>query len=192
MECMYSMLTFGISPGTLPIRGDGSVDTHDHEQWLHKAKRISEEQRAVEEHRAARMIVPDYPEDGKLSPQLIFDDMKLFEDLPDDFETPSKSNPSPDDVLMGRGKHGKSWPGNLKLKKVVELRWDEYKISSRDGKIRISHAIYDDFIASGSRFLIPSKGSDSNDWMDMPRKEVCVRISHLFRNLRAAEQKMGL
>lgn len=183
MECMYSMLSFGIPPGILPIGGDGSVRTRDHRVWMERAEALCEQPELY----TSRGL--DFENNGE---HPLFDTFKLFEDLPEEFETAvPNEGPSPDDVLMGRGKHGKIWPGNLKLKKVVERRWEEYRECNRDGKIRISQAIYQDFVASGSRFLVPNKNPQSKGWLDMPQKEVCVRIAHLFRNLRAAEQRGG-
>ena len=184
LECMYSMLSFGIPPGTLPIAGDGSVITRDHEEWLRNAKALCPPFGNVA-NRSLDFTGEDHNEN------LFLDNFTLFEDLSDEFAPVANDGPSPDDVLMGRGKHGKNWPGNQRLKKVVEHRWDAYRGSTREGKVRISQSIYDDFVASGSRFLVPKKDSQPEGWVDMPRKEVCVRISHLFRNLRAAEQRLG-
>ena len=184
LECMYSMLSFGIPPGTLPIDGDGSVITRDHEEWMRQAEALCPQV----ENRANRSL--DFMAED-LDENLLFDNFELLDDLSDEFTAIANDSPSPGDVLMGRGKHGKNWPGNLKLKKVVELRWDAYRGSNREGKVRISQAIYEEFVASGSRFLVPKKDPQLEGWVDMPRKEVCVRISHLFRNLRAAEQRLG-
>jgi hypothetical protein len=180
MECMYSMMSFGIPPGTLPIHGNGSLDTRDHEEWLRNAESLCGQQ-GNHASRGLDILEEDY----------LYDNFQLFDDLTEEFETAANDGPLPDDVLMGRGKHGKTWPGNLKLKKAVELRWDAYRASNREGKIRISQSIYENFVASGSRFLVPDKDPSVGGWHEMPRKEVCVRIAHLFRNLRAAEQRVG-
>lgn len=193
MECMYSMLAFGIPQGTLPIRANGSLDTRDHMEWMDaiSGDPYIGKQRGcgldMQTHRALDLAPAD-----EVAEQYLMDNIHLIAGLLDDDDgTPADDDPSPNDVLMGRGRRGMTWPGNLKLKKVVELRWNEYQKTNREGKIRITQAIYDDFISSGSRFLIPGKDHQPGGWIVMPRKDVCARISHLFRNLRAAERDVG-
>ncbi len=161
LECMYSMMAYGISPSMLPVQADGSIDTYHHKRRLAQLDSLES--------------LPFIGQDG---PTVISDDA----------DTASVSGPSLDDVLMGRGKHGKKWPGNLALRKLVEKYKDDYKATDREGKIAMSHRIYDEMARTGSRFLIPCKISRAESWMEMPRNEVCLRIAHLFRNLRAAER----
>lgn len=162
LECLYSLMAFGISPSCLPVRSDGSIDTTDHMRML---ARLSQNDASIAGSTTSSLVVGK-DEDDEASP------------------------PTAEDVLMGRGKHGKKWPGNLRLRRLVDTYKDSYKATDRDGKIAISKAIYDEMIISGSRFLVPTKNSSKLDggWVEMPRSEVCIRISHLFRNLRASER----
>jgi hypothetical protein len=161
LECLYSLMAFGISPSCLPVQADGSIDTTNH------------------------MIMLSELAKKDASTASILDSVSVFEG--DEEVRP----PTAEDVLMGKGRHGKKWLGNHKLRRLVDNHKDAYKATDRDGKIAISHAICDEMIRSGSRFLVPSKNTsklDSGGWVEMPKNEVCLRIAHLFRNLRAAER----
>lgn len=157
---MYSLMAYGISPSTLPVQTDGKIDTTEHEARLAELASLD----------MGSMLVD---KTGSVT---------------DESTTGQALVPTPEDVLLGRGKHGKKWPGNLRLRKLVDDYNDAYKGTDRDGKIAISHDIYDEMVDSGVRFLVPSRNGTSDGWVKMPRREVCIRISHLFRNLRASER----
>ena len=164
LECLYSLMAFGISPSCLPLQPDGHIDTTHHKRILSE---LVAKDAGIESTTCGVPILNEEEEEA--------------------------SPPTAEDILMGRGKHGKKWPGNLRLRRMVERRKDDYKAADRDGKIAISQAIYNELIDSGSRFLAPSKNSSKLDggWVERPKNEVCLRIAHLFRNLRAAERSHG-
>jgi hypothetical protein len=166
LECLYSLMAYGIPPSCLPVQTDGSIDTTQHKLMLSELSSRDSSSGGISSGRS----VFSEEEDEEVSP------------------------PTSEDVLMGRGRHGKNWPGNYKLRKMVENTKGTYKASSRDGKIAISQAIYDELIHSGARFLVPCKNSKRLDggWIEMPRNEACIRIAHLFRNLRAAERSLAV
>lgn len=165
LECMYSMMAYGISPSALPVQADGSIDTTGHKRRLAGL--------------AASESLPLTMEGG---PAFIAEDSSSVG------SSTGPSGPSPDDVLLGRGKHGKKWPGNLKLRKLVDEYNDSYQATAREGKIAISQTIYEQMVRSGTRFLVPCKSAKVETWAEMPRNEVCLRIAHMFRNLRAADR----
>lgn len=166
LECMYSMMAYGISPSALPVQADGSIDTTGHKRRL-----------------AQLAACESLPVTMKGGPALIAEDGSVGSS-----SQPTSSGPSPEDVLLGRGKHGKKWPGNLKLRKMVDEYNDSYQATGREGKIAISQTIYEQMIRSGTRFLVPCKSAKLETWAEMPRNEVCLRIAHMFRNLRAADR----
>jgi len=165
VECMYSLMTYGIAPGLLPVQSDGTIDTIGHATKLAQLAALETGTMSVEKPASAAGVIEA-------------DESQAFE-------------PTEVDVLLGRGKHGKKWPGNLRLRKLVDSYNDAYTASDREGKIAISNNIYDEMINSGRLFLVPSKSGVSDGWKKMPKREVCIRIAHLFRNLRAAEKSVS-
>lgn len=163
VECLYSLMAFGILPNTLPVGTDGTIYTADH----------------------SRMLASVLAAENEMSTAMEFE-VSSFLGENDTVISEAMGLPQPHDILMGRGKHGNKWLGNRKLRKMLEANRDAYRKGRKAEKVAISNMIYEEILNSGSRFLILSKDS-KDDWILMERTEVCSRISHMLRNVHSSD-----
>lgn len=91
--------------------------------------------------------------------------------------------PGPMDVIMGRGRHGQSSPGNLRFKHVVAEHQEQYETSKQfGGKVAVAEEVLRKLRELGCRFVKPNKGSTG--WAEVDDDAVKLKITHAFRNLR--------
>lgn len=147
-ECIYSLMTYGIPLGTLPLKPDGSVDL---KQEIHFVSTVK-------------------------------DLLDVRSGTPDSAESDHILEPSPMDVLVGRGQAGTKSLGNQRLKKLLEEYHARYEAGSRFDKIVIGQTIFSKLKESGSRFLTRSK--EMGGWEIVCEASAKDTISHGFRNLR--------
>lgn len=112
--------------------------------------------------------------------------------------------PGPEDVIMGRGRHNKSKPGNRKLARMLEEYHERYEASDKFQKTVIAQDILTAMTESGSRFLIresPSGGEGEGEgkkkyrkkdrikglWVQVTQERARDKIAHDFRNLRRTD-----
>ena len=94
------------------------------------------------------------------------------------------SSPRPGDVLLGRGRRGLNWPGNVELRKIIKESSLQYEVVDRYEKQLMAHTVYHKMAKRGARFLKPLD-RERDLFLEVEQKEACDRIAHLFRNLRA-------
>jgi hypothetical protein len=95
--------------------------------------------------------------------------------------------PQPDDVLLGRGKKVRSFPGNMKFRGKIETYRRTYDNSSKFEKSVLIETILRSVKDAGGRFLqLGSNGHFEVD-DDVARK----KISHAWRNMRATKSRTG-
>ncbi|CAJ1932711.1 unnamed protein product [Cylindrotheca closterium] len=85
---------------------------------------------------------------------------------------------SDDDVVLGR-KY--TYPGNKKLRQLVENMAEEYNASNRGRKKEISDILVGTVKSNGGRFL---KHIDNARWIEVSDKVAEVKVSSHFRNFR--------
>jgi hypothetical protein len=93
------------------------------------------------------------------------------------------ANPSPRDVIFGRGKPFQSHPGNVYLHKIVNMHKDRYFKSRRYDKLAIAEEIVSE-IKQGSngtpgRFLKRVEGEDH--WVEVSSEVAREKVSHALR-----------
>lgn len=98
--------------------------------------------------------------------------------------------PQKADILLGRGKHSQTHPGNLRLYLLLEAYFDEYESKSRKLKFVVAeevlHKIKTEY---GSRFLTKGKQDGVTTWEEVHDDVAIKKISHDFRTLRASKAK---
>ncbi|KAL3920188.1 MAG: hypothetical protein SGILL_003385 [Bacillariaceae sp.] len=99
------------------------------------------------------------------------------------------------DVILGRGTHNKTNPGNIRLKLMLEQHYDLYNDPSmnRVQKTAVVNSILKQMQDSGSRFVYPAdddaagalvSGSGFRGWILATHDKARDKITHDFRNMR--------
>jgi hypothetical protein len=124
VECFYALKTFGISPESLPIDVDGTVNLDMHKRWLEGRTHTEEAYATID---AALKI----SHDGTII---------LY--------------PLANDVLLGRGRPFQEFPGNVHMAEIVDAYREEYESVGKLQKTAISSKVVQLIRESkGGRFL---------------------------------------
>ena len=95
--------------------------------------------------------------------------------------------PSPDDILLGRGKNVQYHPGNINFRNWLEDFRDAYDDTPRHKKALIATGIIQKLSSDGIRFL--KQGEDRKSWVVADSKEAEEKIKQLFRSRRKKQQE---
>eukprot|EP00934_Nitzschia_sp_Nitz4_P003395 Nitzschia sp. Nitz4//scaffold132_size63325//47671//49446//NITZ4_006296-RA/size63325-augustus-gene-0.4-mRNA-1//1//CDS//3329535332//3385//frame0 len=90
------------------------------------------------------------------------------------------------DVIMGKGRRGLHWPGNLQLKNIMMQYRDSYEGCNRYKKRLLAQEIYQQMKGAGARFVLPLSDG-STGYREVDRSTACQRISQNFRNMRSKQ-----
>ncbi|VEU39338.1 unnamed protein product [Pseudo-nitzschia multistriata] len=111
-------------------------------------------------------------------------------------DTLTTSDPSPNDVVMGRGPWNRKHPGNLLLKDMLQLNHKDYEGADRYNRMHIVNGMLDKLIEEhGTRFLYReqtnscTENSANAPWRIARREKAHNKITHDFRNQRRQKQK---
>jgi hypothetical protein len=103
------------------------------------------------------------------------------------YESPAKPyiiyDPSPNDILLGRGKPTQQRPGNVRFRETIEKNMDEYEEGDRGVKYAITVSIVYLLKEEGGRFL---KETEDGGWVEVDESTARLKISHAFRSQRKA------
>ena len=143
MEALYSLLTFGIRVHDCFVANEGILSTEHMNSYIEERHRIEESHHWI-----------------------------VAEKLSEDPKATFSLYPNKQDVLIGRGKNFREWPGNIRLAKMISLEAPGYvKIEAKD---RIEKTIVAMKIISilgndyGCRFLLPKE----NGW-EVASESIC-------------------
>jgi hypothetical protein len=190
IKCRYSMMSYGIPLGILPVNSDGSVQMTDHEELL------------------ARIRVVDAAESSSSCPIAEYQESSSISSIGEKIDhavssvpgtTTTTLPPGPMDVVLGRGQRGTKLPGNMLLKRLLEERYETYNNGSRTIKRAACQDIYDLMHQAGCRFLDPAEPNEPKSpygrskppeaWVELQEPALALkRIAHKFRNLRQRKQ----
>jgi len=197
MECMYTLMTFGIPRDAIPATDCGVVDLAGHHAMLAVMKRREEVFREQLTNQNISKSLPLARHSHKaLGDRAIVvlggastgDDTGSLEEQTleiNDGVTHLGGTilvPGPMDILMGRGRHPKSRPGALRMHHLVlqhRVAYDSAK--SRLEKTAITKSVLLQLKALGCRFLHETKSGYYVETDDVAARE---KISHGFRNQR--------
>jgi hypothetical protein len=192
-DCLYELMTVGISTESLPLIGDdGEVDVDFHLGILEALMRLEEVERQKQKCSG-----------------------KTWDDQSDDDGEESSAKhlafPGPKDVIMGKGEHNRKNPGNLRFKLILEEHYDDYERATLVQRKTIVDGILRKVKEAGSRFLYQESVSNKQDrqeqpgtitaeedsidgrggglyrWIEASAEKARDKVTHDFRNLRRAE-----
>lgn len=88
--------------------------------------------------------------------------------------------PTPKDVIMGRGRPYVSWPGNVRLPKLVSKYIYQYTkaSNSRNGKSAVAMEVVDAVRQEGGRFLYRGQ---NGYWQEASDQKARDKVSQIFR-----------
>ena len=177
VECIYTLMTFGIPRDAIPIADDGTLSLTGHHKIMESLRRREcttpgraqscPTSRAFEhteqEEGSAATIVATSEEDRN---QILI--------------------PSPLDIIAGRGRHAKTCMGALRLQNMLAEYRNQYdNASCRAEKTDITQLILNKLKDSGCRFLI----SGQSGYTICDDERARNKIAHAFRNLRIKSKK---
>ena len=119
-----------------------------------------------------------------------------FEDFGSDFDQTSALDPQPepilssfeftnstgfndDDVLMGRGGHNLSHPGNINYRRIIEENKFIYRLLTKQEKMNMSISLLYMFKDQGIRFMEYDK--TTLDWHEVADARARMKISQCLR-----------
>jgi hypothetical protein len=102
-------------------------------------------------------------------------------------ESPAKPyiiyDPSPNDILLGRGQPIQRRPGNIRYREMVGKNMDRYDEGNRGVKYAVAASIVYLLKEEGGRFL---KETEDGGWVEVDEATARSKISHAFRSRRKA------
>jgi hypothetical protein len=93
-------------------------------------------------------------------------------------------------ILLGRGKPLQKHPGNLWLRNLISIKFDEYDTLERRMQTRLSVEIYEIILSKGRMFLKKSKNHEGF-WVEIDRDAAREKLAVSFRTERKRREKMG-
>jgi hypothetical protein len=94
-------------------------------------------------------------------------------------------DPSPNDILMGRGKPIQQRPGNVRFRDRLDKHMGWYEQGERGTKVKVSAYILHLVKEEGGRFL---KELECGGWVEIDDAEARTKVSHAFRGRRGVLQ----
>ncbi|KAL3940117.1 MAG: hypothetical protein SGBAC_005278 [Bacillariaceae sp.] len=173
-ECIYSMQSYGIMEGTIPLSAlDYSPFFHHHQIWLHDRVVLDNKK----DIKRLDKSVPKIERASSPSSQSFATGLSDFSMT----DASDKILPRPGDMLFG--KEYKLHPGNVQLRDIVtqhELEYD--RIEGKKQKIDFVAHIVQEIQASGTRFL--TFDEPTKKWKLVPITQARNKISKAIRNRR--------
>mmetsp|Transcript_9306 Transcript_9306/g.26579 ORF Transcript_9306/g.26579 Transcript_9306/m.26579 type:complete len:524 (-) Transcript_9306:33-1604(-) len=154
-ECMYILMTFGISMRNFPVDESGFVTLDDFHKWILQRQ-------AIEHSKYHNEHIANITNDGsneKISEMMLY--------------------PKANDILLGRGKPFQIHPGNLFLSDFVDKYYSRYQTCRKYEKTTLTIQIVAMVKQSGSRFV----KKDGKFWVCVDDDRAREKVSHTFRNL---------
>ncbi|KAL3911719.1 MAG: hypothetical protein SGILL_007171 [Bacillariaceae sp.] len=88
--------------------------------------------------------------------------------------------PTKQHILLVKGRHIARHEGNMRLRSILQDRYDERNTSSRARKIAITAEVMDALLEEGYTFLVKNHG---DFWVTPPRKTVLEKLAIAFRTV---------
>jgi hypothetical protein len=169
LECLYSLMTFGISKDVWPFKDDhsGMMDLEPHRDWL-----------ATQRNR-------EKPQPRLISSSSTLSSLETTADSSSSAFAKEISVPGLMEILLGRGKRSKSSAGYLRLRSLVEDHCDAYDKSERYEKVVVVDYILGELRKSGFRFVRATPRGLSEEKDNVVARE---KVAHAFRDARRARR----
>jgi hypothetical protein len=170
IECIYTLMTFGINKEAIPVNGDGTVDLTRHHSMLEVLKcREAKSQKEDDKQATDKSSVS--PNSSSTATTTSSDDTVLV--LPGNM-----------DIILGRGKHtNNNSVGSLRMHSLLQENHGNYEEAAKFDKTIIADIILRKLELCGCRFLkVTPYGFQICD-VSVARE----KISHTFRNMRRTQ-----
>jgi len=166
MECIYKLLTFGISSRQLPIKESDGVNTDQMIVWV-KQRQTIESSRDQQKPKSKKARRPKRSSPDSCSSE--------FAVMPGEF-----------DVLLGRGKSSQNHPGNIRFRQLVESKRDEYERAKVLEKTLIAERVVQTIRDLPGRFL----RQDGDLWEEVDYETARDKVAHVFRDKRRKHKRL--
>jgi hypothetical protein len=213
LECRYKLLSFGISSETLPLDFEGDPSRIRHAQWLEQLwQSLPWEQQQQFNNNIAGVAMSICSSRKSTESPSVFssDDDDTWDGGTSNRGgyTPSASapqsspfaaassssgrgiglggpfvDPTPVDVVFGRGKGFQNHDGNVQFHRLVDVHLIEYDKGSKLDKTRLSENILKMVQANAGRFL---RQDVRGNWLEVDDGTAREKISRAFRARRTA------
>ena len=99
--------------------------------------------------------------------------------------------PTPKDVLLGRGKASQNHPGNVRFREILAMYQEEYNNTQRYKRYDTPKEITRLLLEDGVRFL--QKTENGNGWVECDAAEAEKKVKQVFRTKKKtmANRSMG-
>mmetsp|Transcript_15016 Transcript_15016/g.36677 ORF Transcript_15016/g.36677 Transcript_15016/m.36677 type:complete len:508 (+) Transcript_15016:127-1650(+) len=192
MEVQYALRSHGVPEKGFPVDADGNIRKDIMNEWFYRHK---EEIEAKKQHRKvlathASLHQPvEYSNLGHNAQESGLEPVVAATAGTDQIESetnrpPRKEggiNPSPQDVLLGRGWRVQNHEGNVRFRSFLEAYSDEYDTAARLRKRQIAGQLVNLLRGRGVRFL---KQTDASEWIESSFEDAEKKVGQLFRTLR--------
>ena len=146
----------------MPMSKDGTWNMERHHQWIEARQKLEANRQAKEQAPLSNTGATAH--NTASGPILI---------------------PARQDVLFGRGKLAREHVGNIRLRLLMESKFELYETTPRPEKPLVSGEIVQEMKHNGCRFLKQVDGM----WEEVDDAVVRKKISHDFRTMRSTSNK---
>lgn len=93
------------------------------------------------------------------------------------------------DIVMGRGHHNRSHPGNVRYRQVLELYKDRYHRANRVEKMILGDEIMAKILENGSRFVsLQDTQGGLKGYKIEPMERARYKMAHDLRNMKRSQK----
>ena len=199
MECIHTLLTFGIPMDALPIDVDGNVNMRQHLEWVENQMNFertyggSSHDNMFEAISTSSLLSDESSSgcgisrhdggngfgcfDNSTNNSMASSPMAAIEpSMVSSSTTPHTIRDT--DVLFGRGRGMSKHPGNARFRKLVDQHVPQYERAGKYEKTSIAENIVNIIKQSDGRFLRLGK---SGEWESVSDEAARNKVSHAFR-----------
>jgi hypothetical protein len=94
-------------------------------------------------------------------------------------------DPSPNDGVLGRGKHVQGRPGNVRFREILDKHINKYEQGKKGTKSKVPAYIVHIVQVEGARFLMEL---EHGEWVEVDEATAREKVSHAFRGRRGVFQ----
>jgi len=193
MEVQYALRSHGVPEKGFPVDADGNIRKDIMNEWFYRHK---EEIEAKKQHRKvlathASLHQPvEYSnlghnaQESGLEPSAAAaagTEQRQFATT--NLRTEGGINPSPQDVLLGRGWRVQNHEGNVRFRSFLEAYSDEYDTAARLRKRQLAVELVNLLRGRGVRFL-KQTDTGTGEWIESSFEDAEKKVGQLFRTLR--------
>ena len=187
VECQYRLMSYGIPVTLFLFDQDGNIRQDFVNIWIERQRRREEKESlrstsCDDDLNVHSSSITSNPGCMNSQNENQTSDSDTFVDFATD-----------KDVLLGRGVPIQSHPGNIRLAKIIEDRWDTYNQSRKKVKKDISLEIVNLIVNEGGRFLErDDAGWDAGRWKVCSLEHARYKVTYGFRTVNKMQKQKQL